>query len=75
MSTNLTELSREQVQQFNEQGYIILGGVFSDSEIEAMAREADRLLELAINSSLATGERNPRLDAVQQEPGPTLCPR
>ena len=55
-------LTPVQVAEFERQGFLILPAVFRPEEVAAMAREADRLLELAINSSLATGERNPRCD-------------
>ncbi|MDQ2732068.1 MAG: phytanoyl-CoA dioxygenase family protein [Armatimonadota bacterium] len=59
---NTITLTPAQIAEFNEQGFLILPGVFNAAELAAMASEANRLLELAINSSLATGERNPRCD-------------
>lgn len=65
-STNLMPdkitLTSAQIAEFNAQGFLILPAVFRSEELTAMAFEATRLLELAINSSLATGERNPRCD-------------
>jgi len=62
MTTLTTSLTSAQISEFHERGFLILPGVFSSDEVGEMAREADRLLELAINSSLAAGERNPRCD-------------
>jgi ectoine hydroxylase-related dioxygenase (phytanoyl-CoA dioxygenase family) len=59
---NTMTLTPAQVAEFETQGFLILPAVFNGDEIAAMAREADRLLELALNSSLATQRRNPRCD-------------
>jgi hypothetical protein len=55
-------LTPVQIAEFETQGFLILPAVFTADEVAAMAREADRLLVLAINSSLATEVRNPRCD-------------
>jgi ectoine hydroxylase-related dioxygenase (phytanoyl-CoA dioxygenase family) len=55
-------LTDTQVRQYREEGYLILPGVFRPEEIERMRQEADRILALMLNSSLALGEVNPRLD-------------
>lgn len=57
-----TSLTAAQIAEFHEQGFLILPAVFTPAEIVAMAREADRLLELTINAALATGEQDPRCD-------------
>lgn len=56
-------LTADQIDTFNRQGYLILPAVFAEEELRALRAEADRLLALAINSSLATAERNYRMDA------------
>lgn len=58
-------LTEAQVRQFGEEGCLVLPEVFSPQETAAMAAEADRLLEMAINCSLALGGRSPRLDALR----------
>jgi ectoine hydroxylase-related dioxygenase (phytanoyl-CoA dioxygenase family) len=55
-------LNATQMRQYQEEGYLILPGVFSLAEVERMRQEADRILKLMINSSLALAEVNPRLD-------------
>lgn len=61
------QLHAEQVEQYHAQGYIILESVFSEDEIAQMRREADRVLMLCINASLALGKRDPRLDVAIAE--------
>lgn len=69
MTFNGTALTPAKIAEFNEQGYLIIPAVFSQDEINNMAREADRLLELAVNSALATGYPNPRCDLSATEDG------
>src|SRR5690349_22535975 len=61
------QLSPAQVEQYHEQGYIVLEGVFDAEEIARMREEADRILMLCINTSLALGNRDPRLDVSIEE--------
>ena len=44
-------------------------GVFDDAEIAAMRTDADFILELVINSSLANGRQSGRLDIRRQRDG------
>src|SRR5436309_15656350 len=60
-------LTTAQVQRFHAEGYLVLPAVFLPAEIAAMAAEADRILALILNSSLAAGRRNPRLDVSQKD--------
>jgi ectoine hydroxylase len=55
-------LTAGELERFNKRGYIVLPAVFSAEEIEEMRREADRILALCVNASLATGRRDTRLD-------------
>ncbi len=55
-------LTDEQVEQFDRDGFLILEGLFDRSEVVRMAEEADRILELVINASLAQGRPDSRLD-------------
>ena len=57
-----TELTKKQLDQFHEQGYLVLPEAFTADEVERMREEADRILELIINSSLANQRRSSRLD-------------
>jgi ectoine hydroxylase-related dioxygenase (phytanoyl-CoA dioxygenase family) len=60
MSTPTTTLTAEQVAQFARDGYLVLPPVFTPQEIEACRSEADRILELMVNASLAHRENDPR---------------
>jgi Phytanoyl-CoA dioxygenase (PhyH) len=55
-------LSARQLDQFHRDGYLVLPAAFGPEEIERMRAEADRILELILNSSLALGRRSGRLD-------------
>jgi ectoine hydroxylase-related dioxygenase (phytanoyl-CoA dioxygenase family) len=55
-------LSPSQRAEFEEQGYLILPAVFTDSEVRRMQDEADAILELIINSSIANHRKSGRLD-------------
>jgi ectoine hydroxylase len=63
------ELTPTQIAQYNEEGYIVFPAVFDDAEVADMRREADRILALMINSSLALGVANPRLDMMRRDDG------
>ncbi|HEY8668503.1 MAG TPA: phytanoyl-CoA dioxygenase family protein [Tepidisphaeraceae bacterium] len=58
----MTQLTPDQRGQFDRDGYLILPGVFSADEIRRMRTEADYILELILNSSLANKRRSGRLD-------------
>ncbi len=58
----MTELSREQIDFFSENGYLIIENVFSQEEVAALQAEADYLLELILNSSLMNDRPSGRLD-------------
>lgn len=64
-----TLLDAAQCAQFAEQGYLVLPEAFTAAEVERMRGEADRILELVINSSLALGRTSGRLDLAQDEAG------
>ncbi len=58
----MTDLSREQIEFFNENGYLILENIFSPAEVAALQSEADYLLELILKSSLMHDRPSGRLD-------------
>ena len=64
-----TLLDAAQLAQFAEQGYLVLPAAFDATEVARMRAEADRILELVINSSLALGRTSGRLDLAQDESG------
>ena len=58
----LKGLDAEQKARFENEGYLILPGVFNRREVASMAAEATRLAQWQIAISLALGEPTPRLD-------------
>ena len=58
----MTELSSEQMNFFNDNGYLILENLFSPEEVTALRSEADYLLELILNSSIMHNRLSSRLD-------------
>lgn len=61
-STGSGYVTAAQVEQFNEQGYLVIPAAFDDAEVGRMRREADYILQLIINSSLANKRQSRRLD-------------
>ena len=59
MPTGLTE---DQRSQFDRDGFLILPEVFTPAEVERMRGEADAILELILNSSIANRRKSGRLD-------------
>lgn len=62
-------LSREQVEQFKEEGYLFLPRFFSDDKVDCFRNEADWILELAVNSSLANNRHCQRLSLNEHDDG------
>ncbi len=56
------ELSPQQLAEFKEEGFLVLPERFSEGEVTRMRSEADHILELIINSSLANERQSRRLD-------------
>jgi ectoine hydroxylase-related dioxygenase (phytanoyl-CoA dioxygenase family) len=56
------EITTEQLQQFHEQGYLILPERFNVEEAAHMREEADYILTLIVNASLANKRESGRLD-------------
>ena len=65
-------MTPEQRQQYATEGYLVLPAVFSQQETAAMAAESDRLADLLVNASVATGEVSPRIDLRTRPEGPVL---
>src|SRR5438445_1762869 len=55
-------LSPAQLEQFRREGYLVLPAAFDAAEVRHMQAEADRILELILNSSVALRRRSGRLD-------------
>jgi ectoine hydroxylase-related dioxygenase (phytanoyl-CoA dioxygenase family) len=62
MQTYDCALSAQQLEQFRREGYLVLPAVFDAEEVRRMRAEADRILELILNASLALQRRSGRLD-------------
>ena len=62
-------LNKEQIFQFNEEGYLVLENLFSEDEILNMQLESVRILELIINSSLYHHRTSGRLDLRKSQTG------
>ena len=60
-------LTDEQRKQYEEQGYLVLPGVFNKREVAQMTAEADRLAQWQVAISLALGEPTPRLDVQRRD--------
>ncbi len=55
-------LTPEQLDDFGEQGFLVLPARFNAEEVTRMRQEADHILSLIINSSLANARQSRRLD-------------
>ena len=62
-------LNPSQIEFFRVNGYLILENLFDPAEVKALQAEADYLLELILNSSLAHDRASGRLDWRQTSQG------
>jgi ectoine hydroxylase-related dioxygenase (phytanoyl-CoA dioxygenase family) len=62
-------LSQKHLDQFAEEGFLILPAVFDAGEVAHMRQEADAILELILNSSIALHRRSNRLDWLKRADG------
>jgi ectoine hydroxylase-related dioxygenase (phytanoyl-CoA dioxygenase family) len=62
-------LTPYELEQFHADGYLVLPALFRAEEIRQMREEADRILELILNSSLALERRSSRLDWLELPDG------
>ena len=65
----MSTLTDEQREFFVENGYLVLPAVFHEEEVRRMREEADAILALIINSSLANGRKSGRLDICRSAAG------
>ncbi len=68
-SESPTEAERHAAAALARDGYVVLPGVFSADEVAAMRADADFILELVLNSSLANQRQSRRLDIRRQRNG------
>ncbi|MFT5086697.1 MAG: ectoine hydroxylase-related dioxygenase (phytanoyl-CoA dioxygenase family) [Candidatus Latescibacterota bacterium] len=61
----MSKLSQDQLDFFEENGYLVLENLFSPEEVKALQHESDYLLELMLNSSLMHQRLSGRLDWLQ----------
>src|ERR1700730_9182133 len=62
-------LTEKQLKNFEQDGYLVLESVFGFDEIKRMREEANYVLELIMNSSIAHNRRSGRLDWNEQPKG------
>lgn len=65
----MSSLTGDMVDQFETEGYVFLPGYFDEGRVEEFREEADRVLELVVNSSLATGRQSGRLTLAENAQG------
>ena len=58
----MPHLDLGQTAAFERDGYLILPGIFDADEVAAMRKDADFILELIVNSSLANARQSRRMD-------------
>lgn len=63
-------LSAAQFASYHRDGYLVLPGVFRESELHLLRAESDRLTDMLVNASIATGVISPRLDLRRAPDGP-----
>lgn len=69
MASNPQLVTDAEIERFYEDGYLVIEDAFDADEIAAMRREADFILELILNSSIANERKSGRLDLVQAADG------
>ena len=57
------------VERFREDGYVFIPDFFDADDVSRFREEADRMLELILNSSLANDRTSGRLDVTEDEDG------
>ena len=70
----MPHLDADQIAAFDRDGYLVLPGVFDADEVAAMRADADFILELIVNSSLANARQSRRLD-IRRKPDGTMIVR
>ena len=65
----MPHLDPDQTAAFDRDGYLVLPGVFDADEVAAMRADADFILELIVNSSLANERQSRRLDIRRKRDG------
>lgn len=63
------DLSKDQIEQFWEDGYLFLPKVYDQEKVERFRDEADRILELLTNSTRLHNRKSRRLNVTEDEDG------
>lgn len=63
------QLTKEHLDQYQEQGYVVVENVFGEETVNALQNESDRVLELVVNSSMYHDRTSERLDLIESENG------
>ena len=66
-------LDAAQLACYRRDGYLVVPGAFSSAEVAAMRADADFILELVVNSSLANARHSGRLDLRRTQEGSVVA--
>lgn len=66
------DIDNEKRDRFREQGFLFIPNYFDHERVEKFREEAERILELVINSSIALDRKSGRLELVNSESGKTI---
>ena len=66
------DIDDDKIDTFREQGFLFIPNYFDHESINKFRGEADRILELVINSSIALDRKSGRLELVNSENGKTI---
>jgi len=69
------ELTEHQLRSYRDNGFLVLQGQFAPDDVRRMREEADGILELSINSSLANRRKSGRLNICRVGDGPQVIRR
>ena len=61
-----TALDAQQLDEYRRDGCVLVHDVLTAGELATLRDEADRLMELTVNASIALGENSPRLDVCRR---------
>ena len=66
-------LDAAQLARYRRDGYLVVPGAFASAEVAAMRADADFILELVVNSSLANARHSGRLDLRRTQEGSVVA--
>jgi ectoine hydroxylase-related dioxygenase (phytanoyl-CoA dioxygenase family) len=68
----MVTLTEDQVETYHDQGYVVVEELFDEETVAELRAEADRILELLVNATLATGRQSGRLVVAADDDGEQL---